>query len=179
VDIDTRLSRHVESDYSLHYGYDQYWAGPDLWGASPYPIMHMSGTTGLRPTTTHAEESELLTKTAEDGTKSHLRDSEELHSYDVEGSDGDIGHVEDFIFDDRSWTVRYLIVDTRNWWPGGKKVLIAIHWIESIDWEANSVQVNLTQEQIKNSPEYHPDITLNRDYETNLYNHYGRKSYWN
>lgn len=178
VDIKSRMSRQAESEYSRYYGYDTYWTGPNLWGSNPYPIIRPAGTNGLPPVAPHADDDSLLATTAEDGTKSHLRDSDEIRSYDIEGSDGGIGHVEDFIFDDETWMVHYLIVDTRNWWPGGKKVLIAIHWIDDINWVDAIVRVNLTREQIKNSPEYKADVALNRDYESNLHTYYGRKTYW-
>lgn len=178
VDIKTRMSRQTESEYSRYYGYDAYWTGPNLWGSNPYPIMGTAGAEGQPPDAKHPDDGGLLAETSEDGTRSHLRDSDEICSYNIEGSDGGIGHVEDFIFDDKTWTVHYLIVDTRNWWPGGKKVLIAIHWIDDINWVDTIVRVNLTREQIKNSPEYNADVPLDREYESNLHTYYGRKTYW-
>ena len=74
--------------------------------------------------------------------------------------------------------MRYLVVDTRNWWPGGKKVLIATHWIDRIDWSDKTVYAKLTREQIKSSPEYDEAAELNRDYEKRLHDSYGREGYW-
>ena len=59
----------------------------------------------------------------------HLRSSRAVTGYHIQATDGDLGHVEDFIVDDHSWTIRYMVLDTTNWWPG-KKVLVAPDWIE-------------------------------------------------
>jgi hypothetical protein len=108
---------------------------------------------------------------------SHLRSMREITGYAIQARDGEIGHVEDFIVDDATWAIRYMAVDTKNWWPG-KKVLVAPHWITSVSWLDQSVAVDLTRESIKRSPEYDPSTLLNREYETRLYHHYGRKPYW-
>jgi hypothetical protein len=50
----------------------------------------------------------------------HLRSTHQVTDYHIQAKDGEIGHVEDFIIDDETWAIRYLIVDTRNWWPGKK-----------------------------------------------------------
>jgi len=96
--------------------------------------------------------------------------------YHIEATDGDIGHVEDFIIDDETWEIRYMVVDTRNWWPG-KKVLIAPQWIDRVSWDDSKVYVNLSREAIKNAPEYRPNA-FNREYEEKLYDHYKRPKYW-
>jgi hypothetical protein len=95
----------------------------------------------------------------------------------IEADDGDIGHAEDFIVDDAIWVIRYMIVDTANWWPG-KMVLISPRWIRFMKWEDRKVQIDLTREQIKSSPEYMPDQAPTRAYEERLYGHYGRSGYW-
>ena len=107
----------------------------------------------------------------------HLRSAAKVTGYHIEATDGDIGHVEDFIIDDETWEIRYMVVDTRNWLPG-KKVLIAPRWIDRVSWDDSKVYVNLSREAIKNAPEYHPDA-LNREYEEKLHDHYDRPKYWN
>jgi hypothetical protein len=95
----------------------------------------------------------------------------------VEASDGSIGHIVDFIIDDETWAIRYLVVDTRNWVPG-KKVLVAPQWIETISWGDSKVVVNLDRETIKASPEYTTELLLSRNYEKSLHGHYNREGYW-
>jgi hypothetical protein len=106
-----------------------------------------------------------------------LRSLDEVRSYAIRGSDGDIGHVHDFLVDDQGWPIRYAVVATRNWWPG-KKVLIAPAWISEISWTEREVKLRLTREAIRNSPEYDPTATVDRAYEERLHRHYDAPVYW-
>ena len=100
-----------------------------------------------------------------------------MSGHNIQATDGEIGHVVDFVIDSETWTIRYFIAETRNWWPG-KKVLISPQWIDRISWSESKVFVGLTRETIKRSPEYTEDALLDRDYETSLYRHYNRQGYW-
>lgn len=132
------------------------------------------GTRARNPT----EPEILAARAAQASGDSHLRSTKEVTSYYIEASDGDIGHVEDFLIEDESWTIRYIVVDTRNWWPG-KKVLVSPEWIEQVSWTDSRVRVDVSRDTIKNCPEYDPSTPLSRDYENRLYRHYGRSKYWN
>jgi hypothetical protein len=107
----------------------------------------------------------------------HLRSTHDVSGHDVQAEDGEIGHVDDFIIDDETWAIRYLIIDTQNLWPG-KKVLISPQWIKRVSWDELKVYVNLTREAIKQSPEYTEELLLTRDYEAGLHKHYDRQGYW-
>jgi hypothetical protein len=85
----------------------------------------------------------------------HLRNTKAVTGHHVEGSDGQIGHVEDFLIDDRSWTIPYLVAGTRNWLPG-KRVVIAPTWVESISWEQRKVRVAMSRDKIEHGPQYDP-----------------------
>jgi hypothetical protein len=100
-----------------------------------------------------------------------------VSGHHIQASDGYVGHVEDFIIDDETWAIRYLIIDTQNWWPG-RKVLISPQWVERVSWADSTVYVDLSCENIKHSPEYTDEFLLTRDYETALHRHYDRKEYW-
>ena|ERR1039457_6016727 len=91
--------------------------------------------------------------------------------------DGEIGHVDVFIIDDKTWAIRYLVVNTHKWWPG-KKVLISTQWIDSVSWTDSKVFIDLHRETIKQSPEYTEKSLLTRDYEIGLHHHYKRQGYW-
>jgi hypothetical protein len=106
-----------------------------------------------------------------------LRSTHEVTGHHIQALDGEVGHVADFVIDDATWAIRYLIIDTQNWWPG-KKVLISPQWIESISWSESKVFVNLSRDAIKQSPEYTEELLLTRDYETGLHQHYNRQGYW-
>ncbi len=98
-------------------------------------------------------------------------------TYDVHANDGDLGHVEGMLVDDETWAIRYLIVNTSNWWVG-HQVLIAPQWIEDISWLEATVSVNLSREAIQHAPAYDPDAALDREQEIRMHEHYGRRGYW-
>lgn len=88
----------------------------------------------------------------------------EVTGYEVHAIDESIGHAKDFFFEEdaaatASWRIRYLLVDTENWWPGGRKVLLATAAIARIDRAKKRVHVALTGAQVKTSPEYHELVT--------------------
>jgi sporulation protein YlmC with PRC-barrel domain len=165
LDSDKPVSRQFEEDYNVYYGWPMYWSDPYMWGPSPYPYF-------VRDSEKQRESSRE--KAAWDA---HLRSTNEVGSYNIQASDGEIGHVEDFIIDDKTWAIRYLVIDTHKWWPG-KKVLVSTHWIEHVGWGESKVFVNLSRESIKNSPEYTEESLLSREYETILHRHYKREGYW-
>jgi uncharacterized protein YrrD len=160
---DKPVSRQFEEAYYGYYGWPTYWNGANVWGFFPSPVIGLEVRQELADV-----------KNAWDF---HLRSTRNVAGYHIQASDGELGHVEDFIVDDRTWTIRYLIVDTRNWWPG-KKVLVSPQWIERVSWTESKVFVNLSRETIKQSPEYTEEALLTRDYETGLHRHYNRQGYW-
>lgn len=174
-DIDTRkpVSRQLETTYFDYYGYPYYWGGPHLWGAAAYPAA-----LALPPTTAAQTVSGMAAKMREEEHHDlHLRSTGEVTGYHIEALDGEIGHADDFIVDDETWAVRYLVVDTSNWWFG-KKVLLAPQWIERVSWTESKVFVDLSKEAVKNSPEYDESALISREYEAKLYGSYGRRGYW-
>jgi hypothetical protein len=163
LDTDKPVSRQFEEKYHGHHGWPQYWSGPHQWGANP-----------------KIEHNREKWKTFIEGGKPrdhHLRSTHAVSGSHLQALDGEIGHVEDFVIDDETWAVRYLVVGTLNWWPG-KKVLVSPQWIERVSWHEKKVFVNLDRETIKQSPEYTEKVLLNRDYETALHQHYDRQGYW-
>ncbi len=168
-DIDTNkpVSRQHERDYYRYYGYPRYWAYSGAWGIGMYPGVLAAGSWDDVPADHHEE-------TAGDV---HLRSANEVRRYDIEGKDGGIGHVADFILDDRTWHVRYLVIDTSNWWFG-KKVLVAPQWANRISSDEHKVHVDMSRQAIKSSPEWRPEAPINREYEARLYDYYGRPVYW-
>ena len=107
----------------------------------------------------------------------HLRSTDVVGAYHIMTLDGEIGHIEDFIVDDQTWTIRYAVVDTKNWWPG-KKVLLATEWVLWVSWADSNTYVSPPRERIANAPEFDPTLPLTRDYEQKLYAHYQRSPYW-
>ena len=163
LDTDKPVSKQFESDYYGYYGWPTYWYGPYSWGY--YPYLERDRT----------KWGQFNKK--EKAWDHHLRTCREVTGYYIQAEDGEIGHVEDFIVDDETWEIRYLVVNTSNWWVG-KKVLISPLWIESVSWSERNVVIDLTRQAIKLSPEFTDKSLVDRDYETSLYGHYNRKGYW-
>jgi len=163
LDSDKPVSRQFEESYYGYYGWAPYWYGSSMWGGYPYIARDRKVSEGATQ--------------AEKKWDSHLRSTNAVSGYHIQASDGDIGHVEDFIVDDERWAIRYLIVDAQNWWPG-KKVLVSPQWIKSVSWDDSKVLVNLTREAVKQSPEYTEPSLITRDYEIGLHQHYDRQGYW-
>jgi len=163
LNTDKPVSRQFEETYYGYYEWPIYWNGAHTWGYHPY-----------------IERDREKYETSNQGGKAwdpYLRSTHDVDGHHIQAADGEIGHVEDFIVDDETWAIRYLIVNTQNWWPG-KKVLISPKWIERVSWRESKVFVNLTREIIKQAPEYPEESLPTRDYETRLHQHYDRQGYW-
>jgi hypothetical protein len=164
TETDKPVDRQYEEEYSRYYGYPYYWTGPYRWGATAYP-----GEALALPATPDA----VIPPPGDPS----LRSVWNVMGYYIEATDGDIGHVEDFIVDTREWAIRYMIVDTRNWWPG-KKVLVSPEWIREVSWPESRVYVDMSRDAIQQAPEYDPEQPLAREYEERLFGHHGRRTYW-
>jgi uncharacterized protein YrrD len=173
IDTHQPISRRHEREYLDYYAYPAYWGGDALWAMSAMPLIPPTMQTPLE---TQAERARIDEDVPPEDA--HLRSSANVSGYDIQATDDSIGHVQDFVFDDESWAIRYLVIDTRNWWPGGRKVLVGTHWIDRIDWADKTVFVKLTREQIKNSPQYEEGAPIDRAYEERLHDAYDRKGYW-
>jgi hypothetical protein len=105
----------------------------------------------------------------------NLRSAAEVEGYHVAATDGDIGHVEDFLIDDSDWSLRFLVVDTRNWLPG-RKVLVAPAWARGIDWSEEKLLVDTDRATIKSAPEYDAGMEIDQALERRIFQHYGREA---
>jgi hypothetical protein len=164
ISMDERLSALDEVKYYDYYGLPYYWVGDQVWGPVNVPSDLVREGVERKIALTH------------EVNQSHLRSMNEVSGYAIQATDGEIGHVDDFIVDDEPWIIRYIVVDTRNFWPG-KKILVAPPWIAKVDWQNSNLYVNLSRETIKSAPPFDPD-KLDRAYETELYAHYGQENWW-
>ena len=103
----------------------------------------------------------------------HLRSAREVEGYHVAANDGEIGHVEDFLIDDRDWAIHLLGIETGKWLPG-RKVVISPAWLRGIEWNRQRIQVDLSRQQIKDSPAYDPALIPDESYLERLATHYDR-----
>ncbi|MBN1360452.1 MAG: hypothetical protein JW993_07665 [Sedimentisphaerales bacterium] len=161
IDTDKPVSRQREIELHQYYSWAPYWAGYGV------PL----GGTPVSPPVDPEE-----AKEAAKGDPS-LRSTREVKGYYIHAADGQIGHVEDFIAGDEDWVIRYLVVDTRNWLPG-RSVLVSPQWVRQVSWDRQEVVVDAAKETVKNCPTYNPSAPVNREYEIQLYDYYGRPKYW-
>jgi len=163
LETDNPVSQQYEESYFGYFGWPSYWGGVQSWGGYPYPSRDPGSWAS-----------------ANDGAKPwdvHLRSMREVNGYHLQAIDGEIGHVTDFLVDTETWSIRYLVVATKNWWPG-KKVLLSPTWIDRVSSEESKLYVDETREQIKTAPEFTDATLLTREFETQLHQHYRRSAYW-
>jgi hypothetical protein len=163
---DEPVSRQFEESYYKYFAVPSYWETTTMRG-------QYGDIIGTSPSTERLPKSTSGSKTFDP----RLRSTHDVSGHHIQAKDGEIGHVEDFIIDDETWMIRYLIVDTLNFWEG-KKVLISPRWIERVSWEDLKVFVNLSKTTIEQSPEYIEGSPLSREYETALHQHYNFQGYW-
>jgi hypothetical protein len=174
-DTELPVSRQYERSYFGYYGYPYYWGGSGLWGNGYYPGTVL---TGIDAQPYRGYQGYLRSAADEpDNADPHLRSCNAVKGYHLRARDGEIGHVQGFVLDDSTWSVRYLIVNTSNWWTG-HQVLVSPEWISEVDWIESVVTVALDRQAVKDSPIYDPDAPIDRRDEDALYGHYGRVSYW-
>lgn len=106
-----------------------------------------------------------------------LRRMKDLRGFGLRARDGDLGRARDFIFDDKTWTVRYIVVDTSRW-LSGRNILISPIVTDSADWDKKMLQVLLTRDQVKTGPEIRVDEERSANDEREYYEHYGWPFYW-
>ncbi len=157
-DIDTEkpVSRQQELKLYNHYPWNIYWTGRAT-GMPPVSMYQV-----LEPEDNDYKEPE---------GDPHLRSTDNVTGYSIKAIDGELGEVEDFIIDDLSWRIDFMVVDTGKWLPG-KKVLISPSMIKDISWNLSSVVVTSTVEDVKHSPEYDPKKPVDEVYASMLDDHY-------
>jgi hypothetical protein len=163
ADFDAPISRKFERMYYDYYAYSPYWMGAGYWGAAYLPgALAAAGAARV--------EKARAAAALEEGADPRLRSSREVTGYHIQATDGEIGHVDDFVIDESSWAIRYLRIDTSNW-IGGKAVLIPQRALDNVDWRRQVINVRLTREQVRNSPELEPH-GFTTEYEQRLDTHY-------
>jgi hypothetical protein len=168
IDTDQPVSRQHEIQYFGYYGYPYYWGGTGLWAGAAYPGAMLTGigcnVSGADYVVDQAERAraQAAEEQRQDDSDPFLRSCNALLRYHIEATD---------------WAIRYLIVETSNWWFG-HQVLISPQWIEALSWPDATITVNVTRAAVRAAPDYRPSQGLNRDHEIALYRHHGRAGYW-
>ena len=148
IDTDKPVSRQQEDEFNRHFGYPQYWPYSTYWAWSEVPLL-------APPIQQASEAAEAASRIHQDEARAdaHLRSSQVVIGYHIQATDAFLGHVADFLFDEETWAIRYLVADTRSWFPG-EQVLVAQESIREVNWAAESVGIALTRRELEKSPEY-------------------------
>lgn len=157
--IDSRkpVSRQKEIELANFYRWPLYWQ------TEPNEVfLPTAGTVVMKSSDANGKASDT-----------HLRSAKEVRGYAAEASDGTIGRVTDFIVQDETWAIRYLVIDTKPWIPG-RQVLLSPKWLDGIDWLGKSVRIDKSRSEIKKSPAFNPSKPVNKQYEEKLLDYYGR-----
>jgi sporulation protein YlmC with PRC-barrel domain len=135
IDTHKPVSRQFEEEYYLYYGWPYYWQGSGLWGISGFPVLQ-AGDQLISPPPKNQSGKNLH-------ADPHLRSTNAINAYLVEGSDGAVGHVTDFLIDLQSWEIKALLVKTGIWFSG-EELEIPVHKIARISYEESKVIVRMT-----------------------------------
>jgi sporulation protein YlmC with PRC-barrel domain len=165
VDTERPVSRQTESGIYDYYGWAPYWGTGFYMGGYGYGV---AGSPPPEPT----EEEKEAADAQRESDDPHLRSIDAVTDYHIHATDGEIGHVEDFLVEDADWSIHYLIIDTKNWWPG-ERVLVSPHSAKEISWTDRLVRLDVDRQTIKASPAYDPSTTVDRAYERQFHTYYG------
>ncbi len=169
IDTDKPVSRQHEIQYLEYYGYPYYWVGAGLWGEGLSPNIMMPGDVGF-VSTPHELQSEAqkayvnAEAARHENDDPHLRSCKAVEGYHIHATDGDIGHVKGLLVDEETWAIRYIVVDTSNWWLG-HRVLVTPQWIREVSWTDAKASVGLTRQAVQDAPPYDPAAQLDQKQE--------------
>ncbi len=173
LDSDAPVSRRYETAFNRYYDWPNYWAAPSIRDPQLYPtLLH-------RPEElTRRSDVQYRFSDRRPEEETHLRSAREVASYRCLAGGQNIGDVDDFLVEEESWIIRYLIVDARKYLPEGRWLLISTDWVAMIDWADSSIAVTLTTDQLAKGPRFDPDMELDRHYERAIHEFYGLPYYW-
>lgn len=164
ISFDLPVSEQIEKEMYGYYGWEPQWGvgasyiGPDHGDSKVLERLDSEYKTGLG-----------------DGDPK-LQSVAAITGCPVEATDGSIGHVQDCLIDGTTWDVRYLIVNTSNWWFG-QHVLLSPHAVRQITWAPRKVLLNVTRDRVKNSPPWSPIDLIDESYQRRLHGYYDWPGY--
>lgn len=168
---DEPVSLQMEYDLYEHYGWDPIWDNPGYFGGgalgTPLPPFPCDDK--------RKREREEMEARSHEGDP-HLRSITAVTGYHVHATDGVIGHVENFMAETADWSIRYLVIDTKNWWPGAH-VLLTPYAVKEISWSMKQILTNVDRDHVKSSPPWNPLAPAFDVYEKRLHGYYGWGGY--
>jgi sporulation protein YlmC with PRC-barrel domain len=168
---DAPVSLQMEEGIRNYFGWSPYWDGNDFGiGAMGSSLMPAPDSRTPDPGAVVQQESPRTGARLDDGDP-HLRSIAAVKGYHIHASDGSIGHVEDFVIDDAAWDIRYLIIDTANWWPG-EHVLMSPLAVQKVSWGHSQIRLNVSRAKVKAGPAWKPFDAIDPAFEARLRSHY-------
>ena len=170
ITTDEPVSSEMETNLYDYYGWSPYWSTGFYMGGYGFAGRPFGPSSlGFDP---RDREDEVAHRAHGDR---HLRSVRAVDGYHIHASDGEIGHVADFLLEDGDWSIHYLVIDTQNWWPG-KRVLISPRSVRSTDWSTRTVNLDVDRRMVKDSPAYDGSKAIDRAYEYQFHGYYdGRR----
>jgi hypothetical protein len=162
------VSRQYERQYHEYYDLPMYWGGAAAWGSWPVSDGTVAGKK-------EAENKEDAPE--EESDEKHLQSMADVLGYHISARDGEVGHLDDLIVDAATWTIRQIVIDTRNWIPG-RRVLLSPDSVNEIDLAERKLLVDRYIQEVRNGVEYDPGAPINKESEERLYDYYGRPREW-
>lgn len=141
IDAHKPVSRQYEIEYYNYYGWPAYWNGGAMWGFGGYPVVAAPSREAMAAHLSHHREDR------------HLRSARAVAGYAIHATDGEIGTLSGFRFDDRNWAIGQLAVDTGHWYAG-KEILISTAKVGRISYESSEVFVALSKEAIQHTADH-------------------------
>lgn len=169
INTERPVSRQIETGIYDYYGWSPYWNSGLLMGG--YGFGYGGGALMPISTLGSSRGEEDIIVSDQSGDDPHLRSTQAVTGYHIHAKDGEIGHVDDFLFEEADWSIHYLVVDTKNWWPD-KAVLVSPQSVSNIDWMDNLVNLNVDRQNVKDAPAYDASVTVDRSYEHKFHKYY-------
>lgn len=168
IDTDLPVSRQIETDIYRYYGWSPYWGDGLFTDSSTY----MQNDCLINPALGSMSSEKLIAGDEKNAGGAHLRSIQAVTGYYIGATDGEIGHIDEFILEDADWSIHYLVVDTKNWWFG-KKVLISAQSVKKIDWATEVVSLDVDRQKVKDSPVYDASTLVDATYDDAFLTYYG------
>jgi hypothetical protein len=177
-DIDTEqpVSRQIEAGIYDYYGWSPYWGMGLYMGGYGYAGSSMAASSYL-DAMRHSEKTVDPSRDAgddppQDAGDPHLRSIDAVTGYHIHASDGEIGHLRDMLLEVADWTVRFLVVDTKNWWAG-QTVLVSPQSAQQINWHDRLINLDVDRQKVKDSPPYDASMTVDGAHEARFHDQNG------
>lgn len=152
VDTELPVFRQMEKSYFDYNGWPYYWDDVGIWGIDPSNFITAGGQSSAQPGDSRGKI---------DGADPHLRSCRIVDHYSIEAEGTRFGHVIDFLIDDTTWEIKFLLVDSRTWWPS-RPVMIDPKWVHSVDWFVKCIKVRKSKKEIESSPEFKSEEFIGR-----------------